>query len=78
MPVEEIFDRHIYHTYGVSTQINLSGVIGNVLTRLPVAWYTALATAAEKPTSAISPSPLAPIGSTIKSGLLINTTSVAD
>jgi hypothetical protein len=41
--------------------ISLSGVIGKSRTRLPVALYTALATAAAIPIKAISPIPLAPI-----------------
>ena len=41
---------------------NLSGVMGRPRTRRPVAWYTALATAAEAPVTAISPAPWAPRG----------------
>ena len=42
--------------------INLSGVIGNCLILFPVALYIALAIAGATPTRAISPTPLAPVG----------------
>jgi len=55
---------------------NCSTVIGNDLMRRPVAWYTALAMAAETPTMPISPMPLIPRGLAV-SGVPTNTTSMS-
>ena len=62
--------------YASARHSSLSGVIGSDLTRLPVAWYTALAIAAATPTMPISPTPFAPSGFTTVSCSSTKITSI--